>query len=225
LQTDDGALWVATAGSGIGRYDGTAWQVFAPDAQLGTAAVHTLSITAGGTAWLGTPSGVARLDDHSCGFDQRLGARSNVLAADVDASGDLWFGTRSLGGMLWGARDASVWEAREWTGSTVSAVDAGPGGEVWFAGPEAVMRYAAGEWRRTGVDSDLAAEGIAAIALAPDRSVWIGTEHGAATLEGRRWRVFTTADGLGDNAVGFLLAAPDGSLWFATPGGLSRYRP
>lgn len=229
VQATDGTLWIGTLGSGVIRLPSTAaWgerETFVPDPVVSGEPVQDLAVSADGSAWLATPAGVVHVSGAKCELDERLRRRVNVLAALVNADGELWFGTHFDGAMHWEADDPeAVWFAAEWTGRPVQALALDADGSTWFVSNQAVSRYREGEWQQFPFDSGVDG-GSLSITAATTRGVWVGTRQGVLHFNGREWQALTSADGLADNTASAVLAAPDGSLWVATPGGVSQYRP
>jgi len=96
----DGALWLATWGSGIFRYDGEAFTNFTTKDGLASNATTTIYRASDGILWIGTD------DKGVCGYDgkvftsldQQDGLAGNAVTSIVeDSDGSLWFGTHDGG--------------------------------------------------------------------------------------------------------------------------------
>jgi ligand-binding sensor domain-containing protein len=228
---EDGTLWVASEGGGLASFDGSNWQVYAPDPVL-TSPTQGLAVS-GDEAWLATEAGLVRLVGLASG-------RCIVSAADAqwparalleDPAGDIWVGTAEDGLLRLPSPDRAP--ETNWSGSDIPALSLGPGGELWLANARQnwlTWRGSPngdgedGRWERLPLDlSVVRPEAINALAVTPSRAVWLGTADGAVVYDGV-WTRLTTADGLSDNRVTALLTASDGTVWLATDGGLSRFR-
>jgi len=96
----DGAMWLATWGSGIFRYDGKAFTNFTTKDGLASNSTTTIYQASDGILWIGTDGkGVCGYDGKVfTSLDQRDGLAGNAVTAIVeDSDGALWFGTHDGG--------------------------------------------------------------------------------------------------------------------------------
>ncbi len=99
----DARLWVATLGGGLALLDPASGKVrtYADEDGL-PAAVTAVAVSGDGTVWVGTNSGLFRLDEKRQWFEPLLQnhtelATATVSALRIDEKGDLWIGTDGRG--------------------------------------------------------------------------------------------------------------------------------
>ena len=235
LPASDGALWVATSGSGVFRLRDRQWM--APKLGLPSADVNALA-EAHGSIWAGTTAGLAR---HEGGRWVPVTPMLRVAdpgvyvlyrTAEPEA---LWVGTES-GLLRWqeGAwmlfdsalglpdnRVRSLLETRERDGSRT----------LWVGTDGGLARMRGGRLRAVGRSEGLPTLNVSTLAetkaVGGDPSLWVGMYGGgAAVFRHGRWRVFDKSSGLPDNLVLRILATstPAGRtmVWIGCDEGLVR---
>lgn len=221
---ENGTLWAASDGGGVGRFDRGAWDVLTPNPVL--SATTGALVVGDRTAWLGTDTGwttVGNLSGGGCRFET-VEAGAAVGAALSDGADQVWLATATDGAI----RIEDGRAARELEGAALAAAALGPNGDLWFANHRQpwLTRYRAGEWTRLPLDLRVVApDSVAALSVAPNLELWLGSREGLVRFGGGQWSKLTTADGLADNNVSRVIIAPDGTVWAATAGGVSRFEP
>ncbi|MGD2113925.1 MAG: two-component regulator propeller domain-containing protein [Acidobacteriota bacterium] len=228
LGTDDGALWIGTAGAGLFRLSrGRAEPVKLADGDDPLTVRCLLKDTAG-RLWVGTTDGVLRLGgDPLRPLGPRLETDRTATSLFQDREQSLWLGTHTAG--LRRLRPATVTGYTRKDGlpaSRVRSVTEDPAGDLWIASDDGVLRLRGrNRIRAVGSPGD---ERLSVRSVLADGggTVWLGTTgQGLARLrDGRIEQVGTTAD-LGSDTVSALFRSDDGILWIGTEGGgLSRLR-
>lgn len=91
-----GAIWAATAGAGLWRFDGKQWTSFHIKDGLRSEFLSALYFDAAGVLWIGTNGGglARRQNDHFAAYGTREGLCDNTVNQIVaDGAGDLWIGS------------------------------------------------------------------------------------------------------------------------------------
>lgn len=102
-EAPDGRLWVATAGGGLALLDPATAKVRTYAEEDGLPSAVTAVVASGdGTVWVGTASGLFRLDEKRQWFEPLLQKHEELATAVVsalraDRNGDLWIGTDGRG--------------------------------------------------------------------------------------------------------------------------------
>ena len=179
-QANDDSIWVGTQGGGLWRV-GTKGIVeeFHRRDGLPSETIRFVQRDAQGVVWLGTPSGLARLDDHrltAFGLKQGL-PDEDILQLLDDGAGNLWLGTRR--GVLRVAKSELPARAN---------------------GPRTIAFQLYGH--NDGLTANLTADDSSPLATStPDGCLWFCTEQGLARVDPRVTRQAIQAGSLKIDAV------------------------
>ncbi|GAB2510793.1 EAL domain-containing protein [Lysobacter humi (ex Lee et al. 2017)] len=234
-----GALWLATDGDRLLRYD-LATGRFESMPALGR--VAGFERAPGGRLWLATATGLVELDPATSALRRPPGTWPVLRAIAGDARGDLWLGTSGAGGLRYSPRDGRITPypagPQGLSHPNVHAVLADRRGRVWFGTGDGLdlLEPRSGRLRhfRQVVDQpdSLPSNVVRAVFEDARGRVWVGTHAGlseviedprggitfrhpldAALPEHRALTIFSLREG------------PRGTLWAGTDAGLLRYRP
>ncbi len=251
LHTDaEQQLWVGIQSDGLARYEPSQDRLVCVkliEGRCGTQRVWSIADDGAGGIWVGTGTGLFRLNAEGLVIGQwhhlapAAGAGhandDDVLAVLRDHAGVLWLGTQS--GLIRSADQAQSFSTAALNGAAVSRLMEDSSGRIWMGtrqrgayviGPE---RGAAEMIAATAPPSQTAtAPAVTALLeVAPDR-IWLGTygtgivEVDAATL--RTQRILhdpLSPSSLDGNAVQSLYRDRSGLVWVGTEAGLSQYNP
>ena len=230
-----GALWVATRGGGVSRFDGEDWLTYTEAHGLVDNIVYGIATAPDGSVWVGTQGGAGHFDGTAwSSYTAADGLGGDVvwyLALTPD--GDVWFSTHA-GGVSRYSPGSKTWRTY---GSkdglplpNARFLTVAPDGALWLhIGYDHVYRFDGTTWR-------LAYEvgggrWVCDMAFATDGSPWIATcgalhahSAGLAHLDGATWTYVTAADGLVDNDLTAVAVGPDGAIAAGTVHGLSVYQ-
>jgi ligand-binding sensor domain-containing protein len=218
-------LWFGTYGGGVAFHNGSGWETWATDDEVGGNWIEAIRQDQEGTLWFTHPgSGLSRYDPTSDAwqvFTESEGALDWPSYPALDSDGNLWIG--EYGELL--RYDGQSWQtfkAAELEDVDIYAIEIGPDDVKWIATGNGLMRHdpATDEWTTfTGTDHPIIGD-LWAYLAASDGTIWIGGEEGLARYEGRTW---STPEALGDapQLIDDLAEAPDGSLWVAADGELA----
>jgi diguanylate cyclase (GGDEF)-like protein len=206
-------LWIGTRGAGLLRLDaaGTSVQEYRRDptdpGALGDDAVFALDEDSGGSLWVGTGSGLDRLDPDS--------GRATHYGAGLQRLLPAGAAPIKVNAVLAESRDA-VWVG---TDSGLFRLDV----------PRASLTRLA---HAAGDEESLPSDRVTALLEDDERRLWVGTTAGLAMLDRRSGRFSrfvnepANADSLPDNYVVSLYQDRSGLLWVGTKsGGLARWNP
>jgi serine/threonine protein kinase/ligand-binding sensor domain-containing protein len=221
---DEDGLWFGTHGGGLAFYDGSDWETWALEEELGGNVIEAIQQDGDGAVWFAHPgTGLSRYEpegDVWRVFGETEGASDWPGVPAVDSDGNLWIG--EFGELLW--YDGRSWQrftAPELTDVEIWAIEIGPNDVQWLVTDHGLMRHdpASEEWTTfTGADHPIM-EDIWSILATSDGTVWAGGEEGLVRYDGSSWGA---PEALGDAPyfVDDLAEAPDGSLWVAADGEL-----
>ena len=233
---------VGTRKKGISVYDGVVWKTInVENSALGSNRINALFVDAQRRIWVGTDSGLFRLNanlDIEASFTESnsgLGA-NDIAALSGDSSASIWIGLAGRGVSSYTAANTEdPWTWRRTDSSSIPSnsvrdlfmQDIGQN-RVWLATAAGAAQFdgATDSWRTLTMTDGLASNDVNAVMIASDGMLWFGTNGSglSSTPSGVKgsWTNYTTADGLGDDRVREILESSTGTIWAATAGGVSR---
>lgn len=224
IAEDADALWFATEGGGLVRYDGDAWQTLALPATLASNNVRSIVQDGDGALWFAhSGAGLTRYaPDRGVWqvFGEAEGVPNDSSFPGVDSAGRVWIGY--YGELRW--YDSGGWriiKPAALDGVTVYGITFGPGDIMWVWGYDKLLRYdsRADSWTTfTAADHPLLAQRFNAFYAASDGTLWIAGKGSLAHYDGSSWTSEILDDATAEvDAVG---GAPDGGVWAASAGDL-----
>ena len=201
VETPDGAVWFATLGGGISRFDGIEWETFDRSAGLPSNYVWSLFPDGQNGIWAGTREGIAYFD----------GDEWNPVPVPGFAAPWVYCITEVNDGALWfGADRECILEFRPENRQTESVPEA--------TGDIDKARVPQGEWAVV-LHGDLT-EGSAVrdILQMANGEIWAAlSESGIAVYDGEHWQLRWGTESAG-RKVDSLLRSDDGTVWAAGSG-------
>jgi signal transduction histidine kinase/ligand-binding sensor domain-containing protein len=238
----DGAIWAATQGGGVGRFDGQRWRWYGTSAGLpAQLEITALLVDRQGRVWA-TPTGGGMLLFEG-GRWRRHGAAEGLGEGELGRCVQLRGGAgpilcasyqpkrlyRYAGGRWRALAVGDVARRGFYVHDLLEAKD----GRLWLAtkgagvivGTPQIGQAAPYRWD-IPTKLRIANARVGSLFEARDGTIWIATAGGVSAFDGKTTRSFSRADGLGSSHVFAITQAKDGALWLATlGGGVSRYGP
>jgi ligand-binding sensor domain-containing protein/tRNA A-37 threonylcarbamoyl transferase component Bud32 len=219
---DEDGLWFGAYGGGVAFYDGSRWETWATDEELGGNQIEAIRQGGDGALWFthqGT--GLSRYDPASDTwqvFGTAQGALDWPSLPAVDSDGNLWIG--EYGELLY--YDGQTWQpftSPELADVEIYAIAMGPNDVKWLVTDGGLLRHdpVTDEWRLFTGDDHPIIEDVWSLLVTSDGTVWIGGEDGLAQFDGETWHT-PEASGSPPQLVDDLAEAPDGSLWVVADG-------
>ncbi len=239
----DGDLWMGTYADGVFRLrDGRVVRHYGTNEGLPSGQVRALSVDAAGTVWIGTRSGVMRIDGDRLSAPDVPGLPHGLITALASVDGALWIGSVEGAAVLRDGRVRTL--ALEPLGGarTVFGFQA-LGRDMWISTDRGLHRDRDGQLTRVGLEQGMPVDTV--FQLVRDRlgNVWISSNRGVlrttaaaldAVADGRQARLqvsrYDEIDGM-SNAQGNGSSGPsmilrhDGTVWLVTAGGVSMVDP
>jgi serine/threonine protein kinase len=222
---DGDGLWFGTYGGGVAFYDGSDWETWALDEEVGGNVIEAIRQDGQGAVWFAHDDGAGLSRYESEGdvwqvFGESEGALDWPGIPAVDSDGNLWIG--EFGELRW--FDGQGWQrftAPELTDVEISVVEIGPDDVRWLITDGGLVRYnpASDEWETFTEADHPIMEDIWSILAASDGTVWLGGEDELVRWDGNTWSP-PEAAGDAPSSVDDLAEASDGSLWVAADGEL-----
>ncbi|MCX6928509.1 MAG: histidine kinase, partial [Verrucomicrobia bacterium] len=241
-----GGNWVlsGTWGAVGHRLFGLEYGQFAALTNVPSANVSTIFQDRAGQVWLGTQSGLLRLDDLKLYTTHDGLSADDVRAIAEDREGNLWIGTEGGGlNQLRDGRFTCFTRTNGLPGNSVSAVEVDAEGVLWVATSGGLARFGGGKWTRYSKKEGLASNNLGYLLEDGQGHLWIGSNAGLLRLkkaELNRFaedhgalvscRVYAEPDGLPatectKGSQPGALRSQDGTLWFPTIQGLAWLNP
>jgi serine/threonine protein kinase/ligand-binding sensor domain-containing protein len=224
IMEDEDGLWFSTYGGGVVFYDGSRWETWTTDEDLGGNWIEAIRQDKDGALWFTHPgTGLSRYEpdrDTWQIFGESEGALDWPSIPGVDSEGNLWIG--ETGGLV--RYDGQAWESftsPELADVGIYAIEIGPDDVKWLITDGGLIRHnpITDEWTTfTGADQAII-EDIWSILASSDGTLWLGGEEGLVQYDGSTWST-PVASGGAPQFVDDLAEAPDGTLWIAADGRL-----
>jgi ligand-binding sensor domain-containing protein len=129
----------------------------------------------------------------------------------------LWAGTFSGGvSRLREGRFETFTTAEGLGSNSISSIDQGADGTLWFGTSGGLSEYADGHWKTLTERDGLPSDEVNTIRMDSSGVLWIGTAHGLAFLASNHVRVASESEPLLHEAVFGVVEGPNGYLWMST---------
>ncbi len=219
LPLENGELWIGTE-RGIFRWNGKELSQIGISPALRQAEVHAMIRDRDANTWVGTNTGLVRVNKEGVSFDDVGSDRTKLVSALFeDREGNLWIGSSQ--GIERLCETAFVtYPFRTSQEESGGPVFVDPTGRVWFASFRGGL-----QWLTQGqggiVLNDSLNHDVVYSITGDDNELWVGRQRGGLTRlrygAGRvRARTYTVSDGLPENSVYAVYRSRDGSIWAAT---------
>ena len=228
-RASDGAVWAATEGAGLYRFQNESWTNYNPISGLENPYVWSVIEDSRGQIWAGTwGGGLFRFDGNRFERQFDLQERGEPVTALLEFPKDtLWIGT-AVGLLRWSGnrldRFAHLGGAMS---GDVRALASGRDGELWIGTQgKGLGRYQDGMFtilRHTNGLPSLPRDYVLSLYQDDDHTLWIGLlDVGLCRYRGGRFDVITTEQGLPNNVIGHIADDGLGNLWLNTQRGIVR---
>ncbi len=225
-------LWFATYGGGLFRQDSKGKFIrFNQDHGLTNNTVHCMQTDQFGRLWIGTGSGVTRLDgDKVTNFTEREGLCSDaVMSLVTDSWGNIWFGTSGGGACcLDGERFIHFNEKSGDMGAWVYAVHCDKKGHMWFASSRGgVTEYDGMYYTNYYEGAGFTSAKVKCMGEDTSGRMWFGTSgDGVYSFYEGSFNHYTRSDGVSSNHFHCFLTDSMNRTWMGTAAGyISIYDP
>jgi signal transduction histidine kinase/ligand-binding sensor domain-containing protein len=227
LPLEGGKLWIGTE-HGVEEWNGAELRRANLPAAVQTGEVQTMIRDRDQNVWIGTDSGLIRLNNQGVSADEsKSGNSGTITALFEDREGNLWAGGK---GEIERLRDSAF---VSYSLSTLQNESGGPiyvddQGQAWFAPFEGGLHWLK-DGKTGSVTNDGLNQDVVYSITGSKNELWIGRQRGGLTYlhyDGGSisTKTYTQADGLAQNGVYAVYGSRNGSVWAATlNGGVSEY--
>lgn len=214
----DGGLRVTTQAGTAELKDGAF--VLHDPSSVGGGPAERLHVARDGVYIFG-PRGLARHENGVMTPVSVPGA-AEVVVTDAfnDASGGVWFATRSGALHVQGATTTSITTENGLLSNEVNRVLVDREGSIWFGTENGLSKLVPGPFSLWTVREGLPPGLVRAVAEDAGGRVWVGTREGVAVLEGDRFRRVPLPATVPDQRVYALAPTSRGGMYVGTRGGL-----
>jgi signal transduction histidine kinase/ligand-binding sensor domain-containing protein/CheY-like chemotaxis protein len=228
----EGGLWVGAVHQGLLHYHNGRISHYGKEAGLPDPEVDVIYEDNAKNVWIGTASGLCRLNNHSleC-FSMKVGlSGQRVMSIYEDREGSLWVGTESGGVNRFKEGPLSTYGAASGLkASVVWSVAVGKNGNVWLGTDTGIKLLQPDGNIVQPLKSPRANANTSSILEDREGNIWISRVSGGVTEfiknEDFRPHDFSAADGLAPGLIRALYQDRSGNIWFgADNGGATRYR-
>ncbi|MBX7220682.1 MAG: GAF domain-containing protein [Blastocatellia bacterium] len=221
FQDRTGFLWIGTD-SGLCRYDGVLFTIFAKSDGLPESNVRAMCEDPQGRLWVATEAGICSFENgRFTTYTTAQGLPNNhVYSAICARDGSLWFGTANglahlvngkftTYGQNQGVPPERIWALLEDHNRTLWIGTRGGG----------LVKYSNGAFTRFSRREGLPDERIFGLSEDPQGKIWITTSGGLSSFDGTKFRTYTTAAGMGSDSTDKSFTDKYGRVWCSTFGG------
>jgi signal transduction histidine kinase/ligand-binding sensor domain-containing protein/CheY-like chemotaxis protein len=216
-----GAVWVATATSGLYRRVAGHVESISLDRDNMNQVVSAIHEDLDGTLWLGTDKGHLYRRAKS-GFEEieangRFGG--GIRALNRDRDGNLWIGTLGGGLVRWSGGEFTHLLTGDIPSNDVRSLYEDVEGSLWVgAYGGGVLRLRDGKFTPVGIAEGLPGNLAWTVTPGGDGSLWIGTDAGLSHYRDGHIEYVARELGLENVRVRTVFIDRDGALWFGTQG-------
>jgi ligand-binding sensor domain-containing protein len=215
--SENGVLWVAER-EGVSRYDPSGWESH-PIPREARADIWAIKVTGDSSVWLGTPGGIAHLENQNwiTYFSPKYEQLQSVNDFALMPNGALVTSTYEGAYILEGGE----WQLLPLTADLdIRVIAVHPDGSIWF-GTNIDGIYVVKDKRFVHYTSKdgLASDFVDALAIDRDGGVWVGTDHGLSYFSDGHWQNYDP----GKAAIVDLAVDSKNHTWVATKNGLYHF--
>lgn len=227
LPLEDGKLWIGT-GNGVEAWNGAELTQTTVPAAVRRTKVLTMIRDRDQNVWIGTDSGLIRVNSEGVSADESRSANSGAITALFeDREGNVWAGGE---GGIERLRDSAF---VSYSVGSLQNESSGPiyvdeKGKAWFAPFEGGLHWLK-DGKTGSVTNDGLNEDVVYSITGSKNELWVGRQRGGLTHlhyggGSMSTKTYTQADGLAQNGVYAVYESRDGAVWAATlNGGVSEY--
>jgi diguanylate cyclase (GGDEF)-like protein len=216
MEDREGTLWVGGSGTGLDRLPGVReWSAWTRAEGLPDNTVWATQRDRRGRLWVSTAHGLGVWDGRKNAWRKMpLQARQLQVAED----GAIWAMTVTGAIVRIDPESFQTTMHGSYHGRTFQAEVVSPGGEIWAATRDRIVRFGSGGAQGEPKDVPLPlGEGtdVLYLAFAPDAALWAAGTGVVYRYDGKNWRSWTTKDGLAGQQITSMAALSESEAWVA----------
>jgi ligand-binding sensor domain-containing protein len=232
--TPDDAIWFATYGGGIYRFDGKDWSRYTKEDGLGDDQIGPILVDNEGGLWVGSAGGGLSYFDgdewatYTTDYSSDQGISGNFIYSIYQSEdGSIWFGTDYGITRFYQGNWSSYTAEEALPYQTVFAIASDEDGIIWignnYVEEGAILRFNGKNWEIISFSNEDANILVRSIAYAPDGSLWFATLDGILIEHNGSWMTISEIDGSRIQECYSIVVGELGNLWFACGESTLRY--
>jgi signal transduction histidine kinase/ligand-binding sensor domain-containing protein len=221
-----GALWIATDGDGLVRWQRRSATRFSVENGLPSNNIRSVHVDRHRSVWIGTGRGLARFVDGRVEIiGETDGPGTKAIEAICETSdGRIWMAGE--GNQLY-IRDAKglseiVLDSLPTT-TSVTALQPGEVGSIWIGSSDGLVCLDGNQQQHYTTTDGLPENEVYCLARGTNDTLWIGTGDGFSRFRAGAFQSFHTRDGLSQSTVYAVCEDHEGTLWVGTKLGLNQF--
>jgi len=219
----DGSIWVASFGGGVGHYQGSEWDNYSKNEGLVSDSFWSIVIGPDNSVWIGSwnEGSIMKFDGSdwkTYGEDLGLISGGYIWSLTSSKDGKIWAGTSNGIAKFDGNRWEMLTPAGDSSLNDVRSIVVDQQDNVWigtytYETGGKVVQLNDGKWRVYGSEDGLiAGDAVMALEISPNGVLFAGTYNGLYWLINDHWELVEGTPGF----VNDIAFSPDGSFWIAT---------
>lgn len=221
-----GAIWITAQERGILRLVGDDLDELGLSDGLPNSRLSALLKDSDSDIWIGTNSGLARLQDKAfSSVTARRGLSNDYVRAISEGSeGSILIGTSAGLNRLSAGQVETLPTGHDLSGNSILSLLSLPDGELWAGSySQGVYRQRGAEIKKLDRSSGLPGNQVRALLQAQDGSVWIGTERGVSVYQDGQPRTLDP-QALPGKLIMALHQTRDGAIWIGSTSGVGQIK-
>lgn len=233
----NGAVWFATEGQGIVKFENGKFSTITVKDGLLSNAVSSLLVYKDGTVWMGTSNGIMLFKNKLLKLDAILPSVS-ITELFSDVKGNIWVGTSDYGLIRINASDKSlkVYNTTQGLASnninTIYQADNGAifigthdgGVSKYLPGLES-NNYKGSIFQTISTQHGLSNNRVLSIIQDREKNIWIGTFFNLNQYFDEQFEIYGDNEGLPNSLVWSVIEGANNDYWIGTEGGLFQFFP
>lgn len=223
VEDQQNRLWIGTDGGGVVYLQND--RVITPPSpiHLASQSIYAMTITRDGTVWIGTSTGLSRLDGEKFStFTTANGLSSNIIKdLASDNSNHPWIGTKN--GLNRWENGEIIDHSRSYPfiDHDILALDIDSQNRLWIGTPKGVNCVENGKCINFSTANGLTHNTTVSIMEDRQGNTWLGTQNGINIIKDNNITTIQSANGLQHNYIYCMITDQEGNTWIGTHDGVS----
>ncbi|MGB6036450.1 MAG: two-component regulator propeller domain-containing protein, partial [Cryomorphaceae bacterium] len=219
-ESNDGTLYMATAGSGVITWDGATFASITADDGLPDEYVRSLAFDKAGQLWIGTRSGIAMLKSPQDSISAPDSVFAKLSVSQIRMASNQQMVITTFGNGIFFVDGNSVQNITTDDGlktDFIRCFEEISAGQYWFASKVGLAKFEDGKIDIYDESKGLSYANIKSLGQDREGNLWIGTDgQGLLRSAGEAFQIYSAQSGLKSDLVMSISDGGDGSLLLGT---------